>query len=321
MQRSPSINDTAALKAHLLAQLPRLVDCLFAGRVIHRAAHEIRIGTHGSVSVRLADGSYFNHETGEGGDLFTLIGHALKSDFKSALVFARGFIGHAPLPPIPPAENLQKKQDERAARQRDTALAMLKRAEPVTGTLADAYLQKHRGITLSPLPAALGFIAHAYNYTAGEFYPALIATVRNPAGDAVAAHCTFLDAAGNKLQGESIKPRLIFGACRGGAIRLAAATEKLALCEGIEDGLSVMQCSPEWPVWATGGTSGLRAVPIPAQVREVMICADRDAAGMAAANDLSARLIAEGRRVRIAAPPEGVKDFNDLLRGGMHHVD
>lgn len=313
--------DTRQLHAHLLSEIERLVECLFIGRIIHRSAHEYRIGTQGSISIRLADGSYFNHETGEGGDLFALIQHMLKTDFKGALVWARGFVGNAPLLPIPPTESLQKKLDARAARQRDKALNMCARSSLIVGTIVDDYLRQHRAITLSPLPTSLGFIAHAYNYTAGGFYPAMIASVQNSVGDIIAAHCTFLDkATGNKLVGDGVKSRLIFGACRGGAIRLTEATDRLALCEGVEDALSILQ-STDWPVWACAGTSNLRAVQIPSHVREVMICSDNDDAGKEAAKDLSARLITEGKRVRIATPPAGVKDFNDLLRMEARHAN
>ncbi len=314
-------DDTHTLKAQALTRLSQLVECLFSGRATHRTAHEYRIGTQGSISVRIADGSYFNHETGEGGDIFTLIQHVLRTDFKGALTWARDFVGNMPLPPIPPTENLQKKMDKRAARQRDKALAMLKRVEPIKGTPAEVYLRQKRGIVIEPLPTSLAFIAHAYNYTAGGFHPALIASIRNSEGNIIAAHATFLNpATGDKLQGNGIKSRLIFGSYRGGAIRLAAATDKLALCEGIEDGLSILQCSPDLPVWACAGTSGLRAVQIPLHVHEVIICADGDDAGKQAADDLSKRLIKEGKKVRLAMPPEGVKDFNDLLRRGGNNA-
>lgn len=314
-------SDIHALKAQALTRLPQLVECLFSGRTIHRATHEYRVGTKGSISVRIADGSYFNHETSAGGDIFTLIQDVLRTDFKGALAWAHDFAANMPLTPVILTENLQKKIDERAVRQRDKAIALWKRAEPIKETLANAYLRTHRGIALSPLPGALAFIAHAYNFSAGGFYPAMIAKMQNVDGDIVAAHCTFLDEkTGNKLVGEGVKPRLIFGACRGSTIRLAQATERLALCEGIEDGLSILQECPELPVWACAGTSGLRAVQIPSHVRDVLICSDNDTAGKEAADDLSTRLVNEGRNVRIATPPAGVKDFNDLLRQGGSRV-
>lgn len=313
-------HDTTAIKARLLEQLPSLLECLCAGKPIHKSAYEYRIGNNGSVSIRLDNGCYFNHETGEGGDIISFIQHTLKMDFKSALLFAKNFIGNAPLPPITPPDNLQRKINEKAVQQRDKALTMLKRSIPINNTLAEVYLREHRGIAIDAIPASLRFIEHAYNHTAGGYFPAMIASISDLDGNIIAAQCTFLKpTTGDKLQGEKIKSRLIFAGCRGGAIRLSQATEKLALCEGVEDGLSVLQSAPDLALWATAGTSNLRAVQIPSSVKEVIICADNDVAGAEATSDLSARLVGEGKTVRIAKPPACFKDFNDFLRNGNRH--
>jgi hypothetical protein len=313
-------SDTTAIKARLLEQLPRLIECLFAGRSVHRTEFEYRIGNNGSVSIRLDNGCYFNHETGEGGDIISFIQHTLKMDFKGAVLFAKNLVGNAPLAPITPPDNLQRKIDENAMLKRDKALEMLKRSIPINNTLAEVYLRKYRAISLEQIPASLRFIEHAYNYTAGGYFPAMIASISDLDGNIIAAHCTFIaPKTGDKLQGNGIKSRLIFGGCRGGAIRLSQATEKLALCEGVEDGLSILQSAPDLTVWATAGTSNLRAVLIPDFVKEVIICADNDKAGSEAATDLAARLVAENKTVRIAKPPAGFKDFNDFLRNGNRH--
>jgi putative DNA primase/helicase len=57
----------------------------------------------------------------------------------------------------------------------------------------------------------------------------------------------------------------------------------------------------------------MRRVLLPPHVKEIIILADSDAPGEAAAKDAAERWVHEGRRVRIARPPKG-KDFNDLLR-------
>ncbi len=48
--------------------------------------------------------------------------------------------------------------------------------------------------------------------------------------------------------------------------------------------------------------------------REVIVLADGDDPGEAAARDCALRWQREGRRVRIARPPRG-QDFNDMLNG------
>ena len=47
-------------------------------------------------------------------------------------------------------------------------------------------------------------------------------------------------------------------------------------------------------------------------MRDVIVLADGDEAGEAAARDCAWRWKREGRRVRIARPPQGM-DFNDML--------
>jgi DNA primase len=69
------------------------------------------------------------------------------------------------------------------------------------------------------------------------------------------------------------------------------------------------------PAWAALSTSGLRALDLPATVRDVIVLADGDEPGEAAARDCALRWKRERRRVRIARPPTGM-DFNDLLAAG-----
>ncbi|NDF11520.1 MAG: hypothetical protein EB060_01720 [Proteobacteria bacterium] len=197
---------------------------------------------------------------------------------------------------------------------------MLKRSVSIKDTLAQRYIEEHRRIEAEYVPASLHFLPHAYNHTADGFFPAMIAPINSVDAEVIAAHVTFLDPkTGNKLKGDGIKSRLIFGSCRGGAIRLSGATDRLALCEGIEDGLTILSTT-DWPVWVTGGTSNLRSVELPDSIREVLIGADNDQAGLEATQHLAKRLTKEGRMVRIATPPSGYKDFNAMLCGEKHHV-
>ncbi len=61
-------------------------------------------------------------------------------------------------------------------------------------------------------------------------------------------------------------------------------------------------------------TSGLRTLDLPSVVREVIVLADGDEPGEAAAQSCAWRWKRQGRRVRVARPPQGM-DFNDLLVG------
>jgi hypothetical protein len=129
-------------------------------------------------------------------------------------------------------------------------------------------------------------------------------------GAPVAIHRTYLYRDGSD-KADIEPPRLALGPCRGGAVRLADPTDVLAIGEGIETVLSWMELN-DGPGWAALSTSGMRALELPADLRNVIIVADGDEPGELAAQACAARWRRKGRRVRIDRPPMGF-DFNDVL--------
>jgi putative DNA primase/helicase len=94
-------------------------------------------------------------------------------------------------------------------------------------------------------------------------------------------HRTFLSRDGRrKAPVEPVK--MMLGPCRGGAIRLAPAEELLMVGEGIETCLAAMVATGH-AAWAALSTSGLGALDLPSSIREVIVLADADAPGEAAA--------------------------------------
>ena len=190
------------------------------------------------------------------------------------------------------------------------ALDIWRASRPATGTLAEAYLHI-RGLT-QQLPPALRFHP-GLTHPAGGVWPAMVALVTRGTDDTpMAIHRTFLarDGAGKA----PVKPeRMMLGPCRGGVVRLASSENALMVGEGIETCLAAMQATGR-PAWAALSTSGLRALDLSDDVREVIVLADGDDPGEAAARETAHRWKREGRRVRIAWPPRGA-DFNDLLLG------
>jgi hypothetical protein len=134
----------------------------------------------------------------------------------------------------------------------------------------------------------------------------------------LAIHRTFLarDGAGKA----PVEPsKMMLGPCRRGAVRLAAPGDVLMVGEGIETCLAAMQASGH-PAWAALSTSGLRSLDLPTNVRDVIVLADGDDPGEAAARDCAWRWKRQGRHVRIARPPQGM-DFNDLLVGRVSGLE
>ena len=107
--------------------------------------------------------------------------------------------------------------------------------------------------------------------------------------------------------------KMMLGPCRCGAVRLGRPRDLLLVGEGIETCLAAMVATGH-PAWAALSTSGLRALDLPKDVCDVVILADADDAGEAAAQDCALRWKRQGRRVRVARPPRGL-DFNDMLLG------
>jgi hypothetical protein len=105
--------------------------------------------------------------------------------------------------------------------------------------------------------------------------------------------------------------KMMLGPCKGGAVRLGVPGDVLMVGEGIETCLAAMRATGK-AAWAALSTSGLRSLDLPRDIRDVIVLADGDDPGEAAAQDCGRRWKREGRRVRIARPPHGM-DSNDLL--------
>jgi hypothetical protein len=181
------------------------------------------------------------------------------------------------------------------------------------GTIVERYL-RFRGITLPPSPTIKMHRMMSHRES-GERRPAMVALVEHTEHGPIGVHITYLSIDGSmKATIEPAKRSL--GLVGGGAVRLAPAGEVLMVAEGIETGLAAMQAC-ELPAWAALSTSGMKALVLPPLVRTIIILADHDAngAGERAARTAADRWLAEGRRVRLAMPPERGSDFNDVLVG------
>ncbi len=189
------------------------------------------------------------------------------------------------------------------------ALALWHQATPAAGTLVETYLRS-RGLGL---PAAGRLRFHAgLKHPSGDIWPAMIALVTRGSDDTpLAIHRTFL--ARDGVGKAPVDPqKMMLGPCRGGAVRLASADGLLMIGEGVETTLAAMKATG-YRAWAAMSTSGLLTLDLPVAVRDVILLADGDDPGEAAATAAADRWGQEGRTVRIASPPNG-SDFNDLLR-------
>jgi hypothetical protein len=209
--------------------------------------------------------------------------------------------------PAVPSVRLVTDDDE--ANKRRAALRLWNEAEPIAGTLVEAYLWSRK---LAP-PTTADLRYHpGLRHPTGGTWPAMVALVTKGAeAKPVGIHRTFL--ARDGLSKAPVKPsKMMLGPCRGGAVRLGDATADVVMIgEGIETCIAGMMIFGH-PAWAALSTSGMIGLDLPDAFTNVHLLADGDDAGKEAVVEFTHIWRRHDRRFRIAYPPWG-KDFNDVL--------
>jgi len=270
---------------------------------------------------------------GRGGDMLDLVALTRCGGNKAeALKWARGWLGLGAIsasgrerrPPPPPPRDVARERQE-AEQRRQKGRGLWAAGVPILGTPAEIYLAG-RGISLEALgraPNVLRFNARTWCSERGGEQPAMLALIQD-GGVTIGAHRTYLAPDGRgKARIKAAKK--VLGAHKGGLIPLwRGASDKplkeapegdvVAICEGIEDGLTIALHCPEWRVVACVSIGNMGELALPEAIREVRLCFDRDGENPACAvarERAVRRYQAEGRQVFEVRPPEGFKDFNE----------
>ena len=189
------------------------------------------------------------------------------------------------------------------------ALDIWRQCQAADGTLVETYLRS-RNITIPP-PASIRYHTRLKHGPTGLYMPCMVAAVQAIDGTITGIQRTYLRSDGADKAGVA-RPKMMLGEIAGGAVRLAKAASKLCIAEGIETALAIQQASGI-PTWAALSASLMKRIVLPAEVEQVIVCADHDPAGIDAAHVTARRLQDEGRTARIALPSEPGKDFCDEL--------
>lgn len=189
------------------------------------------------------------------------------------------------------------------------ALALWRRSETAAGTLVERYLCSC-AIRLPPPPSIRFHPTALYDHS-GLHLPAMICAVQAPDRRVVAVHRTFLTMDGRANAGVS-DPRRPLGAFGQGAVRLAHASETLAVAEGIETALACMQMFA-LPCWAACSANRLASIALPETINHVIIFANHDHAGEQGAEAAAERYTREGRKVTVRVALEPGQDWHDTL--------
>lgn len=217
----------------------------------------------------------------------------------------------APGPPPwqdPPLSSAAKKAAEDAKRAAKVA-EIVAGAEDAAGTRVETYLRR-RGITATPLPPSIRFLANAYNH-----YGALVALATDTEGQVHGLQLIYLAEDGRKapLKVQKRTNKAHDGWSDVAAVRFPG-TAPVVLCEGVETALSVWQATGQ-ESWACLGISNIARAPLP-DGAPVIVARDGDAPNSKADQQLRQAvtvLRARGHEVTVAEPPPG-QDFNDVLQ-------
>lgn len=145
--------------------------------------------------------------------------------------------------------------------------------------------------------------------------PALMAGIRAPAGTITAVELVYLSSNGHRSPNATPARKTVGVVPPGSAVRLGEAEGRLLVAEGVMTTLSAMTLFG-LPGWALLSAGNLAAWAAPPGVDSVLIAADRDAAGQAAAATLAARLRRAGLRCCVATPPPPWGDWNEAFMSG-----
>lgn len=193
------------------------------------------------------------------------------------------------------------------------AVAIWNEAWPVASMSQTAiYLAEARYLSSQP-PASIRHHRGVLHKPTGLRFPALVAALTGPDRKIAAVQYTLLQADGRGKANVSIE-RWTIGPRRGAAVRLAPATDHVALVEGVEDGLALQQMTG-CTCWATCGVEGLATVELPPEIARVTLAPDNDDAGRAILERAGNRFADQGRAVDVLLPPDGYGDWNDVLPG------
>ncbi len=294
---------------------------------------ELRYGKKGSFVYTIQGsrgGKWHDFETGEGGDLFSLVRRELKlNEFKDQLDYVAAFYGlshdrewveKARIKEDTPVDlkdskvedNLDHKKQERVNKAYEIS-------KPLEGTLAERYLREHRKIE-GNLPPSLRCIP----YYGKEKLPALVAFATDVHGKRTGMQVTYLDSQTAKKANVDVNKRS-YGKIGGASVVIQKGSGLLFVAEGVETALSISSAVPkDSSVLAVLGVSNFKNLTIEKGQR-IIICADNDthkphAKGQdkspseIAVEKAARQLEEKGAQVTVLKPEIAGWDFNDVLQ-------
>ncbi|MBP6098365.1 MAG: AAA family ATPase [Candidatus Levybacteria bacterium] len=337
--------DLDAVKEKLEDRVEDLARHVFSSeKYVKRHGNEIRFGQKGGISVYISGpkkGGWVNYKTGVSGKAFDLLTKEMGMDFKNALDYGANFVGISPEQNNMSAEEMMRrheaalkgkmlKQEQEAAnwekeisKKVGKVKTIYKETTPIMGTLAQTYLQKHRGIESNTFSDNLRFHPNYYSSETKQSYPALVSFARDVKGELKALQAIYLNDKGEKHQELETKKRS-FGPLTGSFVTIQAGDRNapIFVAEGVETALSVKEAGVNGTIVAALGISNIKNLEC--QNKDVIICKDNDGQENKTHETIeNTRIVLEEKaaKVTIIQPSRAGEDFNDVLtRDGKDFV-
>lgn len=242
----------------------------------------------------------------------------------------------------------KRDEDERRAKAERAKTRWLKARVIQPTDIHARYFREARGVDLfrdlkRPPGAIRVFNAFRWNIGADgaedwREFP-VVCTAMTRFGAITATHLTFLKPDGSNLE-KTIgqKGRIMLGSPNGASMHIQRGKSGLtpkeaferfgmddvvALTEGLEDALSVAALQPDWRVWSCYSLDNIGNAEIHECAGELVICGQNDrpqfrdgkpTGPVATLEKVKEKLLrrAGGRTVKLAMPPEGLKDWNEV---------
>jgi hypothetical protein len=292
------------------------------------------------------NGQWWDHQRQEGWDLVGLLAKShCHGDRTAALQLGRQWLGQPerqrPAPPLPAhTPDADVKNFERAKEMYVDQSALLRRGDEIDryfgGRAIDLEkIARANGGTLS-LPMRLH--PRLMHRPSGTAWPAMVAAISGPDGEFCGVQRTWLreheDGCVTKAFGEESEFRkqnkMALGQYKGGCIRLwlsrwdeAASEDCLAISEGIEDALTLIEHHPSWRFAAAAGIGTMLSMSVPDVISRIVLIGQNDRPSFDADGrpkrgsvevfqDVRDRFLRESREVRLWRWPKHVKDANEL---------
>ncbi|MEP0940240.1 MAG: toprim domain-containing protein [Rhizobiaceae bacterium] len=301
------------------------------GKPSSRSSTELRYGRRGSLSVAITGpkaGLWYNHETGNSGDMIAFVIAHAGLRFADAVGFCRQFAGLSdsysaslltkPRTALKSDRGRQAQLEADIQQRQAKAFELWSEARSIVGTPAEHYLTRRLG--QHGLPEGMNLDCLRWHPTHTGNTDAAASSMLALMVDPLTRQPTGIERTFLTVDGLKIGNRKKWGLA--GTVMLfdpeaeGDALTGLGLAEGIETALSVA-VRYEWrPIWATLSAGTMRSFPVLPHVEALAIFADNDASqtGQDAAAVCCQRWADQEREAVCFIAPDQGTDFNDLMQ-------